>query len=162
MPYLADPKIHRNILAMLDAIAVGEGTDNERQRTNHDGYDVLVGGALFTDFSKHPNILVQVNKAGLKSTAAGRYQLLYRYWQPYCRIVGRNDFQPETQDLIAIQQMKEKGCIPYLVEGNITEAIRGRANRIWASLPESPYGQRTESWADFRRIFESKGGKWVR
>lgn len=161
MPYLADPKVHRNILAFLDAIAETEGTDNGRQPTEHNGYDVLVGGKLFTDFSRHPNILVTVNKAGLKSTAAGRYQLLYRYWHPYCVIVGRSDFQPETQDLIAIQQMKEKGCIPWLVEGNITEAVR-RANRIWASLPESPYGQRTESWAAFRAIFESKGGRWVR
>lgn len=68
--------------AFLDAIAVGEGTDNGRQKTANHGYDVIVGGTLFTDYSDHPRKLVQLNPQ-LKSTAAGRYQLLSRYYDAY-------------------------------------------------------------------------------
>ena len=34
--------------------AWSEGTDNGRQKTRNHGYDVIVGGELFTDYSDHP------------------------------------------------------------------------------------------------------------
>ena len=34
------------------------GTDNGRQKTRNHGYDVIVGGELFTDYSDHPRKLV--------------------------------------------------------------------------------------------------------
>ena len=51
------------------------GTDNGRQKTRNHGYDVIVGGELFIDYSDHPRKLVTLNPK-LKSTGAGRYQLL--------------------------------------------------------------------------------------
>ena len=51
------------------------GTDNGRQKTRNHGYDVIVGGELFTVYSDHPRKLVTLNPK-LKSTGAGRYQLL--------------------------------------------------------------------------------------
>lgn len=63
--------------AFLDMVAWSEGTDNGRQKTRNHGYDVIVGGELFTDYSDHPRKLVTLNPK-LKSTAAGRYQLLSR------------------------------------------------------------------------------------
>ena len=60
-----------------------EGTDNGRQKTRNHGYDVIVvGGELFTDYSDHPRKLVTLNPK-LKSTGAGRYQLLSRWWDAY-------------------------------------------------------------------------------
>ena len=59
--------------AFLDMVAWSEGTDNGRQPTRNHGYDVIVGGELFTDYSDHPRKLVTLNPK-LKSTAAGRYQ----------------------------------------------------------------------------------------
>ena len=56
-------------------LAAMEGTDNGRQKTRNHGYDVIVGGELFTDYSDHPRKLVTLNPK-LKSTGAGRYQLL--------------------------------------------------------------------------------------
>ena len=56
-------------------LAWSEGTDNGRQKTRNHGYDVIVGGELFTDYSDHPHKLVTLNPK-LKSTGAGRYQLL--------------------------------------------------------------------------------------
>ena len=51
-----------------------------RKPGNH-GYDVIVGGEL-TDYSDHPRKLVTLNPK-LKSTGAGRYQLLSRWWDAY-------------------------------------------------------------------------------
>ena len=68
--------------AFLDMVAWSEGTDNGRQPTRNHGYDVIVGGELFTDYSDHPRKLVTLNPK-LKSTAAGRYQLLSRWWDAY-------------------------------------------------------------------------------
>ena len=41
--------------------------DNGRQKTRNHGYDVIVGGELFTDYSDHPRKLVTLNPK-LKST----------------------------------------------------------------------------------------------
>ena len=60
--------------AFLDMLAWSEGTNNGRQKTRNHGYDVIVGGELFTDYSDHPRKLVTLNPK-LKSTGAGRYQL---------------------------------------------------------------------------------------
>ena len=57
--------------AFLDMLAWSEGTDNGRQKTRNHGYDVIVGGELFTDYSDHPRKLVTLNPK-LKSTGAGR------------------------------------------------------------------------------------------
>ena len=42
-------------------LAWSEGTDNGRQKTRNHGYDVIVGGELFTDYSDHPRKLVTLS-----------------------------------------------------------------------------------------------------
>ena len=74
-------EINNQRKAFLDMLAWSEGTDNGRQKTRNHGYDVIVGGELFTDYSDHPGKLVTLNPK-LKSTGAGRYQLLSRWWMP--------------------------------------------------------------------------------
>ena len=69
-------EINNQRKAFLDMLAWSEGTDNGRQKTRNHGYDVIVGGELFTDYSDHPRKLVTLNPK-LKSTGAGRYQLLF-------------------------------------------------------------------------------------
>ena len=71
-------EINNQRKAFLDMLAWSEGTDNGTKTRNH-GYDVIVGGELFTDYSDHPRKLVTLNPK-LKSTGAGRYQLLSRWW----------------------------------------------------------------------------------
>ena len=46
-------EINNQRKAFLD-MAWSEGTDNGRQKTRNLGYDVIVGGELFTDYSDHP------------------------------------------------------------------------------------------------------------
>lgn len=145
-----------NIVPFLDTIAYTEGTDNGRQTSKDQGYDVLVGGKLFTSYADHPRVLVKLN-ATLSSTAAGRYQILSRFWDAYKGPLGLKDFSPINQDKYAINQLKERGAIKLLQEGDFEGAIL-RCNNIWASLPESPYGQHTYSMAATKAIFLSKGG----
>ena len=68
-------EINNQRKAFLDMLAWSEGTDNGRQKTRNHGYDVIVGGELFTDYSDHPRKLVTLNPK-LKSTGAGRFLLL--------------------------------------------------------------------------------------
>ena len=56
-----DGKINNQRKAFLDMLAWSEGTDNGRQKTRNHGYDVIVGGELFTDYSDHPRKLVTLN-----------------------------------------------------------------------------------------------------
>ena len=49
-------EINNQRKAFLIMLAWSEGTDNGRQKTRNHGYDVIVGGELFTDYSgSHPH-----------------------------------------------------------------------------------------------------------
>ena len=91
-------EINNQRKAFLDMLAWSEGTDNGRQKTRNHGYDVIVGGELFTDYSDHPRKLVTLNPK-LKSTGAGRYQLLSRWWDCHKQL-GLKDFSPKSQDAV--------------------------------------------------------------
>ncbi|EQC1558090.1 glycoside hydrolase family 24 protein [Citrobacter amalonaticus] len=143
--------------AFLDMLAWSEGTDNGRQPTKNHGYDVIVGGSLFTDYGDHPRKLITLNQR-LKSTAAGRYQLLARYWDAYRKQLGLNDFSPSNQDAVALQQIKERGALPLIDRGDIRQAI-DRCRNIWASLPGAGYGQFEHKVDALIAKFKAAGGK---
>ena len=54
-------EINNQRKAFLDMLAWSGGIDNGRQKTRNHGYDVIVGGELFTDYSDHPRKLVTLN-----------------------------------------------------------------------------------------------------
>ncbi|MGP8953520.1 glycoside hydrolase family 24 protein [Enterobacter mori] len=143
--------------AFLDMLAWSEGTDNGRQPTKNHGYDVIVGGSLFADYGDHPRKLITLNPR-LKSTAAGRYQLLARYWDAYRKQLGLNDFSPSNQDAVALQQIKERGALPLIDRGDIRQAI-DRCSNIWASLPGAGYGQFEHKADALIAKFKAAGGK---
>ena len=121
-----------------------------------DGYNVLVGGTLFEGYEHHPNKLIEV-RPGLKSTAAGRYQLLSRYFGPYSIQLGLSDFSPESQDRIAIQQIKECRAIPAIIAGKFDAAVR-LCSHIWASLPGAGYGQHENTIGKLTAAYQAAGG----
>ena len=55
-------EINNQRKAFLDMLAWSEGTDNGRQKTRNHGYDVIVGGELFTDYSDHPRKTITRNQ----------------------------------------------------------------------------------------------------
>ncbi len=93
----------------------------------------------------------------LKSTAAGRYQLLSRWWDAYRKQLGLKDFSPKSQDAVALQQIKERGALPMIDRGDIRQAI-DRCSNIWASLPGAGYGQFEHKADSLIAKFKEAGG----
>ncbi|MBS0852755.1 glycoside hydrolase family 104 protein [Enterobacter sp. JGM127] len=143
--------------AFLDMLAWSEGTDKPGQPTNNRGYDVIVGGSLFTSYADHPRKLIDLQRLKIKSTAAGRYQLLARYWDAYRKQLGLKDFSPASQDAVALQQIKERRALQLIDEGNIRQAI-DRCSNIWASLPGAGYGQHEHKVENLLKKFKEAGG----
>lgn len=147
-----------NVLAFLDMIAFSEGTDNGRQATADHGYDVIVGGQTYMGYEDHPRVYVSLPQLGIRSSAAGRYQLLARYWDAYRQQLGLSGgFTPENQDRVAIQQIKECRALSDIQAGRFDAAV-AKVKRIWASLPGAGYGQHEQDLAVLRAIYTRAGG----
>jgi lysozyme len=154
MQICRDPQLK----AFRDVIAYSEGTDKPSVQLSHNhGYDVIVGGSLFTDYSHHPRKLVKLPRYNISSTAAGRYQFIWPTWKALAQRLHLQDFSPVSQDAGCDELLRECGAAPMLDQGKFDDACY-RANKIWASLPGSPYGQRTEKIATLRAIFRAAGG----
>lgn len=152
--------IHPNIRAFLDMIAFSEGTDKPGQPTRDRGYDVLVGGGLFTGYADHPRKVIELPGLGIKSTAAGRYQILARYFDVYRRQLALPDFSPLSQDKIAVQLIKECKAVEDIQAGRIKSAISKCRSR-WASLPGAGYGQHEHKIDTLVSAYKKAGGMAV-
>ena len=141
-----------NLKAFLDMIAVSEGTAGK----GNDGYNVVVGGSLFNSYDDHPRKLVWI-RPGLASTAAGRYQLLKRYYDAYKKQLDLPNFSPLSQDLIAIQQIRERGALQDIEKGYINIAI-DKVKNIWASIPGAGYGQHENKIDKLIAAYKDAGG----
>jgi muramidase (phage lysozyme) len=144
--------ISSNLQAFLDMIAVSEGTKN----LGDDGYNVLVGGTLFDGYADHPRKVVVLNKM-LRSTAAGRYQILSRYFDVYRRRMKLADFSPTSQDRIAICMIREQDALDDIENGRFGVAVE-KCSNIWASLPGAGYKQRQNTLAYLQDVYTKQGG----
>lgn len=140
---------NRNIKAFLMVIRRCEGTSDAA------GYRRLFGGALFNDYSKHPEILVK--KSGYASTAAGAYQFIKATWRRVADKLGLTDFSPLSQDRGAIELIAEKGAYSNVVAGELQAALQ-KCSSHWASLPYSTAGQPKYSFAQCKTFFKQYGG----
>jgi muramidase (phage lysozyme) len=146
-----------NVQAFLYAIARSEGTAGLGDR----GYNVLVGSTakqplLFGSYHDHPRTKIQLS-ATLTSTAAGRYQILARYFDAYKVQLKLLDFGPASQDAIALQMIREQSAFADVCAGRFDAAIE-KCRNIWASFPGSGYGQHENKLADLRQAFTNAGG----
>ena len=140
----------RNVQAMLRVIRTGEGTADQG------GYSRMFGGGQFNSFADHPR--QTVSKWGYTSTAAGAYQLLTKVWDETRTLMGLRDFSPASQDLAAVGRIAARGALDDVIQGRFDTAVR-KLNKEWASLPGSPYGQKTISMEAARSIFLAQGGE---
>ena len=124
-------EINNQRKAFLDMLAWSEGTDNGRQKTRNHGYDVIVGGELFTDYSDHPRKLVAKPKTQInrRRTLPASFPLVGCLPQQYpaWRLLS------ESRDAVALQQIKGRGALPIVDRVDINQAI-DRCSNIWASL----------------------------
>lgn len=147
-----------NLDAFLAMIAHSEGTAQIGDR----GYNCLVGSTpqkpvLFDSYADHPRIKVRL-RADLVSTAAGRYQILARYYDAYKARLSLPDFSPASQDAIAIEMIREQRAQPDIEAGRFDVAVT-KCSNIWASLPGAGYGQHENQLADLRAAFIKEGGQ---
>lgn len=146
-----------NRVAFLDMIASSE-IGAALLAVTDDGYNVLVGSTpaaplTFPSYAAPPDIY----NAAMNSTAAGRYQVLNRYAVVYIVQLGLHDFSPVSQDLIALQQMRERSALPLIDAGNLQAAIQACSN-IWASLPGNDYGQHQNAVSALQAAYLLAGG----
>ncbi len=126
-----------NVAAFLRALRLGEGTKDD------EGYRRIVGGALADSLADHPRRSVWLQRYGVHSTAAGAYQFLARTWDGLVRQYAFPSFEPQWQDAGAVGLILGRKALKAVRDGDIRHAI-ALCKDEWASLPGSPYGQRTE------------------
>ena len=146
-------EINNQRKAFLDMLAWSEGTDNGRQKTRNHGYDVIVGGELFTDYLITSRKLVTLNPK-LKSTGADATSFFPVGGMPTAAWPER--LLSEKSDAVALQQIKERGALPMIDRGDIRQVI-DRCN-IWASLPGAGYGQFEHKADSLIAKFKEAGG----
>jgi muramidase (phage lysozyme) len=157
-----------NVKAFLDMLAYSEGTSGP------DGYRTLFGGGLFDDFADHPRRAFQFkNKLGqrLWTTAAGRYQFMAispipgtsqftksNTWDTLKAKLSLPDFSPESQDLAALELVRQRGALTDVQAGRFNAAVT-KCAPIWASLPGAGYAQTERKFSTLVAAFQSAGGQ---
>jgi muramidase (phage lysozyme) len=154
----------QNLKAFLHMLAHSELGD-ALLAVSDDGYDVLVGSTasnprLFRSYAKHPNQLITMVIRGrtVQSTAAGRYQILSKYFTFYKNALSLNDFGHDAQDAIAVQMIRECKALEDIEAGRFAQAVEKCRSR-WASLPGAGYDQHENKLADLQTAYVKAGGK---
>ena len=133
---LQDPRV----AAYLDTIAYTEGFGDgvPLEYNSYFGDHPNSRRKTFTDDSHHPGS-GGVPLHGSHPTAAGRYQINGDTYNEFSRKLGLSDFTPETQDLMAVQMLRESGAIDGLLSGDLPTTVN-RSGR-WISMPALVGGQ---------------------
>lgn len=147
----SDEVREKNLQAFLWMIRVSEGTSGPN------GYSTLVGGRQFVGFTDHPRILVDLPNLGIKSSAAGAYQIIRRTWDSVRGKLGLADFSPASQDAAAIELIRQRGALADVRAGNFAAAL-DKCKKEWASLPGAGYGQHENSFARLQQAYITAGG----
>ena len=151
----------KNTMAFLDAITVGEiGAALLAQ--SDDGYNILVGSTpnaprICQNYSAHPNVRTWLPKLGVWSTAAGRYQIIHPTWVGVAAHLGLKDFSPVSQDLAAIELIRQRGALADVRAGRFADAVQ-KCRLEWASFPASPAGQPTVALSALQDRYVAAGG----
>lgn len=155
----------RNVAAFLDMLAWSELGADYLKRSD-DGYNVIVTGTdgkleLFTDYGNHPfaggRKSKAINSKGLTSNASGRYQQMLKDWPHYKALLKLPDFSPISQDLLALQHIREGRALDDVKAGRIAQAV-SKCRNIWASLPGAGYNQREHRIEDLLAQYVAAGG----
>ena len=115
-------EINNQRKAFLDMLAWSEGTDNGRQKTRNHGYDVIVGGELFT-ITRSPS---QTCHAKLKTQINRRRTLPASFPLVGClpQAAWPERLLSEKSGRCGIAQIKERGALPMIDRGDIRSGNR--------------------------------------
>lgn len=146
----------QNVCAYLDMLAVSEGT----QGRGDDGYNIIVGNGLFNDYAAHPRKAVWLQRYSIYSTAAGRYQFIKGTWANLQKMLHLPDFSPVSQDLAAVELIREHGALADVKAGRFAIALQ-KCAKEWASLPGAGYGQRENAIGKLQAAYAAAGGTYA-
>jgi len=141
-----------NRQAFLRTIQDTEGTSQYENP-----YAVIFGGIELdpVDYTDHPGNLdfkgwTYFNAGGKRtySTAAGAYQFLQGTWNRLKQKLNLPDFSPQSQDMAALELIREKGALADIDNGDIVKAT-DKVRKIWASLPGANYPGQTSKTMDY-------------
>lgn len=133
-----------NVQRMLDVISRSEGTS----KYPNGGYNTVFGGEQVEDLSKHPKVYknyTDLSGNTIKTSAAGRYQIVGVTNDGLNKSLKLPDFSPESQDIMAIELIRRRGALDDVLRGDYKAAIN-KLGSEWASLPSSKYAQPKRSW----------------
>ena len=137
--------------ALLNTIRYAEGTWSDGEDK---GYQVLYGGGLFQDLSRHPETVIVRRYT---SAAAGAYQFLPKTWKGVARELDLDSFEPAQQDQAALHLIERRGALQEIDRHGLTSAAMARLAPEWASFPtwsgRSAYGQPVKSRRDLERFY---------
>jgi len=146
-------ELPRTVRAFMDTLAYAEGTKEH--------YDYIFTFVTFNSYKDHPRRAVCAGK--LCSTAAGRYQFLSKTWDGLAPDLGLSDFTPPSQDKAGLELVRRAGAYNLVLKSdryeNFAAAVK-KINKIWASLPGSPYGQPTHSLAALWKAYQAQLAKY--
>jgi muramidase (phage lysozyme) len=152
--------------AFLDMLAWAEIGPGILEQSDN-GYNVLAGSLpsmvlTFSSYHRHPGALIDMDgkSGGLESTAAGRYQVLSKIYYHYKRQLSLPDFSPASQDLIAMQLIRECRAVDAINAGLFDQAVYKVRSR-WASMPGAGYGQPEKQMAELQQVFIAAGGGMI-
>lgn len=134
-----------NVRAFLDVLALHESGGR---------YNVSVGGATFSDMSKHP----EMYRADLDSDAAGRYQFISTTYKPIAARLGIKDFSAQSQDLVAVQYLKDLGVLDEIQSGDpakIQSAVDRLKGSKWTGLKKYRSGQAVKYFEQRKSAYQS-------
>ena len=152
-----------NVTAFLATLRYSEGTANQP-----DPYAVCYGYThTVQDFSDHPAVTHEWDGVpldnlgpryvGLKSTAAGAYQIIKATWLRAKAALHLADFGPESQDAAAVWLIDKRGALDDIKAGDIASAC-AKLWPEWASLPGSTAGQGGRRLDQLAQAFTDNGG----
>lgn len=148
------PKIY----AFLDTISFAEGTYGDHGTGDiYHGYKQCFANTHFESFKDHPGITVRafMGKKKIYSSAAGRYQILDTTWDEIEAKLNLPDFSPLSQDIAALYLLDRCHAIKEILHDRIYTAFK-KTNKIWASLPGSPYGQPTKPASKLLKFYQER------
>jgi muramidase (phage lysozyme) len=137
------------VRAFLDMIGISEGAN----------YQTVEGGGSqntnlgdLSHYQDHPHNY----DPKMNSTAAGKYQFIKGTWasiKAQLGITGPSGFDPHTQDLFAVQQLRDKGAIRALGANDFAGAVKATAG-VWASFPGNTYNQHAHSLSYLQGVYQ--------
>lgn len=143
-----------NIEAFLTTIAIAEGTAGPR------GYQTMFGYRYFDNYADHPRqYWPYTDLAGrnIKTSAAGRYQIIVKTWDSLKAKLALVDFSPASQDRAAIELIRQRRALEDVKAGRFQLAV-AKCAPVWASLPGAGYSQPERSMNTLTAAFQNAGG----